>query len=253
VFQTISVIISKKIISDQIHLISFESNELVREAKPGQFINIRVTSGLFPYLRRPFSICEVNGNTFSILFSVFGMGTKTLAEARVGDQFDVIGPLGNGFSIDDEIENAIIVAGGLGSAPFPFLISKLDSKIDVQSFVGARSKELVISYKLKNVSIATDDGSLGEKMNVVQLLEENFSINNYPKKTKIFGCGPTPMLKALSKFAIDKNINCEVSTECAMACGFGICQGCPIESSNGEQYYLVCKDGPVFNVKDVKI
>jgi dihydroorotate dehydrogenase electron transfer subunit len=251
--QTFAPIIKKKIISDQIYHLTFKAKDLVKNAKPGQFINIRVTNGFYPYLRRPFSICEVNDGALSILFSVFGMGTKTLAEANVGDSFDIIGPLGNGFSTDEDFENAIIVAGGLGSAPFPFLTSILNPKIRIRSFVGARTKELVITYKMKNVSIATDDGSLGKKMNVVQLLRKEYLKSGFPEKTKIFGCGPTPMLKALSKFAIEIDLNCEVSTECAMACGFGICQGCPIESSNGEQFFLVCKDGPVFNVKNVKL
>ncbi len=251
--QTFSRIIEKKTISSQIHLITFHSKELVKDAKPGQFVNIRISNNFHPYLRRPFSICEVNEDSFSILFSVYGMGTKTLAVARVGETFDIIGPLGNGFTIGDEIDHAIIVAGGLGAAPFPFLISRLTPKVNVSSFVGAKTKELLISYKLHNISFATDDGSAGKKMNVVELLAEEFSQKKITSLTKMFGCGPTPMLKALSKFALENGINCEVSTECAMACGFGICQGCPIESSDGEKYYLVCKDGPVFNVNSIKL
>jgi len=252
-YQIISPIVDRKIVSDQIHLLTFKSKEIAKDAKPGQFVNVRVSNGLYPYLRRPFSICEVNYDTFSILFSVFGMGTKVLAEKKAGGSLDVIGPLGKGFSIDKDFESAIIVAGGLGSAPFPFLISRLKPDVNIKSFVGARTKELLISYKLENISFATDDGSYGKKMNVVELLSDEFQKGSFDSKVKLYGCGPTLMLKALSKFALENNFDCEISTEAAMACGFGICQGCPMESSNGEKYFLVCKDGPVFNVRDVKL
>ncbi len=251
--QTISPIVEKKVLSDEIHLLTFRSKELVQNAQPGQFLNIRVSNAFYPYLRRPFSICEVNNDTFSILFSIFGMGTKTLANAKVGDEFDIIGPLGKGFTIPPKLDYAVIVAGGLGAAPFPFLMSKFQDGTKIKSFIGARTKELIVTYKLNNALIATDDGSFGKKMTVVKLLEEELNdLNNY-SNLKIYGCGPTPMLKALTQLCLSNNLDCEISTECAMACGFGICQGCPIESSNSDEYYLVCKDGPVFNIKDIKI
>ena len=104
---------------------------------------------------------------------------------------------------------------------------------------------------MKNVSVATDNGSIGFKGNVVKLLESKLDFLK-EQKIKIFGCGPNPMLKALQKFSLANNFNCEISTECAMACGFGICQGCPVDSTeHPDKYLLVCKDGPVFNVKDI--
>jgi len=106
---------------------------------------------------------------------------------------------------------------------------------------------------LKNVKEATEDGSRGFKGNVIQLLENNIELLK-SRKIKIFACGPTAMLKSLKDFCTKNDFDCEVSTECAMACGFGICQGCPIESTTEkEKYLLVCKDGPVFNIKDVVI
>ena len=106
---------------------------------------------------------------------------------------------------------------------------------------------------MRNVKVSTDDGSLGFKGNVVELLQQELSSYEY-SKIKIFGCGPTAMLRSLRGFTIKNNIECEVSTECAMACGFGICMGCPTESAKqNDKYLLVCKDGPVFNVKDVVI
>jgi dihydroorotate dehydrogenase electron transfer subunit len=106
---------------------------------------------------------------------------------------------------------------------------------------------------MRNIYIATDDGSLGFKGNVVQLLNENLKLLK-SGKVKIFACGPNAMLRTLKNFAVKNSINCEVSTECAMACGFGICMGCPVESAeNPDKYLLVCKDGPVFNIADINL
>lgn len=240
-------------IQKDIFLQKIYSPEIARQIKPGQFLNIRVSETVFPLLRRPFSVCDVDGDFIFIMFNIFGEGTKILSHKYKGDTIDILGPLGNGFNIDDEFETAVIVAGGLGAAPFPYLSRVLKNKFEVFSFVGGRSKNDVITYKLLNVQTATDDGSLGYAGNIVQLFEENLSsLKN--KKLKVFGCGPNAMLKALKEVCISNNIICEVSTECAMACGFGICQGCPIESTQQpDKYLLVCKDGPVFNVKDVII
>jgi dihydroorotate dehydrogenase electron transfer subunit len=174
-----------------------------------------------------------------------------LANKKSGDSIDLLGPLGNGFDFDGDFGNALIVAGGLGSAPFPLLTKYLKDK-DITSFVGGRSLTDVIKYGMKNVVSSTDDGSLGFKGTVVELLESRLDRFN-PAETRIFSCGPNPMLRALKVLATGRGFECQASTECAMACGFGICQGCPIESSDKSKYYLVCKDGPVFNVKDVTI
>jgi dihydroorotate dehydrogenase electron transfer subunit len=147
----------------------------------------------------------------------------------------------------------VIVAGGLGAAPFPFLLKKLNPGKSPVCFVGGRSQKDVIKYSLKNIHVATDDGTEGFKGNIVELLQKNIETlkNN---KVKIFACGPNAMLRALKEFTEKNNIECDASLESAMACGFGICQGCPIESThNKDKYMLVCKDGPVFNIRDVVI
>jgi dihydroorotate dehydrogenase electron transfer subunit len=106
---------------------------------------------------------------------------------------------------------------------------------------------------MNNIQAATEDGSLGFMGNVVELVQSNLTAEDY-SSIKIFACGPNAMLRALKEFAIKNKIECEISTECAMACGFGICQGCPIPAvNNPEKYVLVCRDGPVFNVRDVEI
>jgi len=240
-------------LNHHIYLLKVFSPELTYIIKPGQFLNIRVSERVYPLLRRPFSVCDVQGDHLYLMFNIMGEGTSILAHKPIGSNLDILGPLGNGFNFDGDYETAVIVAGGLGAAPFPFVTRILDGKKNILSFIGGRTKDDVITYNLKNVKEASDDGSRGFKGNVVQLLEKNLE-QLKSKKIKIFACGPTAMLRALKDFCIKQNIECEASTECAMACGFGICQGCPIESTSEKDHYLlVCKDGPVFNIKDVVI
>lgn len=240
-------------VQENIFIQKIYSPEISSIVQPGQFLNVRVTDSIYPLLRRPFSICDVEDDHIFLMYNILGEGTKLLAHKQKGDLIDILGPLGNGFIIYDDFDTAVIVAGGLGAAPFPFLTRRLDQTKSIVSFIGGRSKKDVITYKMQNVYSASDDGSVGMKGNVVELFSSHLE-NFKDKKIKVFGCGPTVMLRALKKLCVDNDINCEVSTECAMACGFGICQGCPIESSaHQDTYLLVCKDGPVFNVKDVLI
>jgi dihydroorotate dehydrogenase electron transfer subunit len=252
-YQTTAEVIGKKILSDQIILVTFKSEELTRDAKPGQFVNVRVSETCYPYLRRPFSYCDIEDDTFKLMFTIFGQGTKMLASASIGTKFDVIGPLGNGFNIDDDFEIGVLVGGGLGIAPFPFVTRLLNNKKRIFTYIGARTKDFVVTDGLKNFQIATDDGSAGFHGNVVELLRNDLEKRVFNGTIKIFGCGPTPMLRALKQLSEEFNLNCEVSTEESMACGFGICQGCPIELADSSGYKLVCKDGPVFNVKEIKL
>lgn len=238
--------ISKTTITKNTFLIKVLSPSIAQTAKPGQFCNIKVSENSFPLLRRPFSICDVEGDHIFFMFDIHGEGTRLLRDKSEGEELDILGPLGVGYNLQGDYDTAIIIAGGLGSAPFPFLTKNVPAKIEIHSFVGARSKENVIDYKMKNVSAATDDGSYGFHGNVVELFKSKF--NRYTgKKIKVFACGPNPMLKSLQNYCNEKNIDCQLSVETVMACGFGICQGCPIEKYNGDGYLLVCKDGPVFS------
>jgi len=248
-----SPVVETKQVQENIFIQKIHSPEIARSIKPGQFLNIRVSENTFPFLRRPFSICNADGEHIFLMFNILGEGTKILAHKHQGDLVDILGPLGNGFNLDGDYKTAIIVAGGLGAAPFPFLTREIKDKKNIFSFVGGRTKQDVIIYGLENCILSSDDGSIGYKGNVVQSLENNLDKIDIAS-SKVFACGPNAMLRALKDFCLKHNIDCEVSTECAMACGFGICQGCPIEStSNSDKYLLVCKDGPVFNVKDVVI
>jgi dihydroorotate dehydrogenase electron transfer subunit len=187
------------------------------------------------------------------MFQVYGEGTRLLAEKSAGDTLDLLGPLGHGFNLDKKYDSEVFVGGGIGMAPFPFLRRAVANDDRIKTFIGARSAKEIIDYGVINNYYATDDGSQGFHGNVVQLLEEN-AAELKELNCKIYACGPTPMFKALKEFTLKHNIDCEISTESAMACGFGICQGCPIKiTGDDEAYSLICKDGPVFNIRDVEL
>ena len=248
-----SPVVETKQVHENIFIQKIHSPEIARLIKPGQFLNIRVSENTFPLLRRPFSVCDVEGENIFLMFNILGEGTKILSHKHTGDLIDILGPLGNGFNLEGDYKTAIIVAGGLGAAPFPYLTKEIKSKKSIMSFVGGRTKQDVISYGFENLILSSDDGSIGYKGNAVQSLENNLDKIDIAS-SKVFACGPNAMLRVLKDFCLKHNIDCEVSTECAMACGFGICQGCPIESTyDPNKYLLVCKDGPVFNIKDVVI
>jgi len=236
-------------IQENIFILKAFSPQIASAIKPGQFCNLKVSETDFPLLRRPFSISDVDGDYISFMFNKHGEGTRILSEKRNGDVIDILAPLGNGFTYEDDYDTAVMIGGGLGAAPFPFLTRRLKNK-KIVTLIGGRNEKDVTDWGLKNVFYSTDDGSIGFKGNVVELLISKF--NDFKdSEIKIFSCGPTPMLKALQKFTVDNNIKCEISTECSMACGFGICQGCPIDSAEKDKYYLVCKDGPVFDAEAI--
>jgi dihydroorotate dehydrogenase electron transfer subunit len=240
-------------LENDIFLLRIYSPDIASVIKPGEFLNVKVSQTCFPLLRRPFSVCDVEGDHIFLMFNILGEGTKALAGKNKGDLIDILGPLGNGFKMDGDFETAIIVAGGLGVAPFPYFTKTMSNRINIHSFIGGRTSTDVITYGMKNFKVSTEDGSSGFKGNVVELLAQ--SINTFKsEKVKIFACGPNAMISSLKQFCLKYNLDCEASTECAMACGFGICQGCPIESANDkDKYLLVCKNGPVFNVRDIVI
>jgi dihydroorotate dehydrogenase electron transfer subunit len=252
--QTLSSVIDCREISGGIFTLRFHSPVLASQAAPGQFVNLRCNGGCAPLLRRPFSISRVEGDTIELLFNVVGQGTAILSKKRTGDEIDVLGPLGSPFKIQGAYETAILVGGGLGVAPLPFLTEALmKEKKAIQTVVGARSAKHIVERYLQNLQIATDDGSKGFHGTVIDLLRSIGPKERW-KNPKIFGCGPTRMMAALSEFARSEEIDCELSLEGDMACGMGLCQGCVVERTDGsKKYSLVCVEGPTFNSKDVVV
>ncbi|MBI1804817.1 MAG: dihydroorotate dehydrogenase electron transfer subunit [Ignavibacteriae bacterium] len=252
--QTYSRVVSTDKVGSNILVLSIHSPEIARAVKPGQFINIKVGEWDQPLLRRPFSVYHTEGEILHIIFSVIGFGTTALSQKREGDMLDLIGPLGCPYTIDNDYGTAILVAGGVGVAPLPMLtlaLKKLGRSI--HTFLGARTRDQIVTKYLENLHLATDDGSSGFHGTVVNALRQHFCDAEY-LRPKIFACGPNAMLRSLSNLAAEFDVPCEVSLESAMACGIGICQGCPIEVvGDGRKYALVCKEGTVFDTRTIRI
>ncbi|MBX2992231.1 MAG: dihydroorotate dehydrogenase electron transfer subunit [Bacteroidetes bacterium] len=206
-------------------------------------------------MRRPFSVYRTQGEFVEIIFNVVGKGSSVLRKKQRGDLIDALGPLGVPFSLsEDDFDTAVLVGGGLGVAPLPIATATLVARQkSVLTFIGSRTDRQLVKNHLINVHVATDDGTEGLHGTVVDLLKK-YSDSYRSGRPKIFACGPTKMLHAVAAFAIENTIPCEVSLEGPMACGFGICQGCPVELTGTERKYaLMCKDGPTFDVRRIRI
>jgi dihydroorotate dehydrogenase electron transfer subunit len=242
-------IIENTRIAEDIYLLAFTSNNISKEALCGQFVNIKIPGDNSLILRRPISIYDTKDGSVSVIYSVVGKGTKIMAELKQGDFVEVLGPLGQGFKINPDKE-ALIVGGGCGIPPLYFLAKELKKKdIKMSIFLGFSSKEKIIlidelNSLTKSIHFSTDDGSVGNKGNVIELLKEK-KASGY-----IYSCGPHGLLIALQKYANDNKLLGQASLEERMGCGFGVCLGCAFKTKGGEFKY-VCKDGPVFDLSDI--
>jgi dihydroorotate dehydrogenase electron transfer subunit len=245
-------VLSNHRVAEETFALRFRSPELARLLRPGQFLNIRVNDSIDPLLRRPYSISTIDGDDCEILYTVMGKGTSILARKQPGDSIGVLGPLGNTFGYERPMGTAVLVAGGIGVAPFPLLTRELlKQEIPVITFLGVRNAARIVTAGLSNTHIATDDGSSGYHGSVIDCMEEYFASHDIDAP-RLFACGPNPMLKATQDFATRRDLPCELSLESEMACGVGICQGCPIERVQGERTYaLVCTEGPCFDANDI--
>jgi len=238
--------------------------ELARLAQPGQFVMVKVPDAFVPLLRRPFSVHRplVEGGEvigFELLYKVVGQGTRVMSEMKAGDVLDVLGPLGKGFSYSKGVNQAFLVAGGVGVASLYYLAQRLseDSAAAMTIFLGGCSAADILCEKEFRamgalVRITTEDCSLGEMGLVTPVVEK--TINSDGKPDMIFACGPQPMLKAVGDIAAAHCVPCQLSLESAMACGFGVCLGCAVEKTSADGgYFHVCKEGPVFDSRDVRI
>lgn len=220
---------------------------------PGQFVNIEIQGTDEIFLRRPFSIFEVDyvENTISLIVKILGRGSKKLTEIKVGNTCSVMFPLGKGFTIPDKNEKILLIGGGSGVAPMLFLAKTSGLVSDnVDLLLGARSSGDhidVSNYKqYGNLHFTTEDGTLGEKGFVTQ----HSIFNDITVFDRIYACGPDGMMRAVAKEANAANIFCEVSLENLMACGFGVCLCCIEPTNRGN--LCVCTEGPVFNINDLK-
>ncbi len=255
-------LVNKKQLKKDLFKFSIKAPNIVKNSKPGNFIEIRVSEQTEPFLRRPISIYNLDreNGILEFIFQVKGKGTEILSKKETGELIDIVGPLGYGTFKYDDYQNIAVIGGGIGIFPLYELAksAKNDNK-NVNTYIGFRNQDLVVlEEEFKQVSnnlvLTTDDGSYGKKGFAINFLEED--INN-GKIDSIFACGPLPMLKAVQNLANEKNIPCQISLEEKMACGLGVCLGCAVKTANSPkenpEYLHVCKAGPVFDSKDVEI
>ena len=248
-------IIEHQPLGEKLFRLRLQAPDIAAAARPGQFVMLKVRHGKDPLLARPFSIHGVDGDDLFILYRVVGRGTSILSLARPGKSLAMWGPLGAGFDLS--VENPILVAGGMGIAPLPFVAEELVKQDKQVSFIlgmlsvkGFEALIEVLEKRLEpnriSISWATEDGSLGLKGIVTDLLPEALADSG----ASLLTCGPMPMLKAVAKLAAEHNRPCQVSLEAPMACGFGVCLGCVVPQAGGG-YLRACQDGPVLNAEQV--
>ncbi len=241
-------VVSNKRLCPRFMDLRIEAIPILKHVVPGQFVHIRVSDNMTPFFRRPFSVARA-GQYLEVIYEVLGKGTKLLSEKKQGDYLDILGPLGNGFSMPPKgVKQVVMVAGGVGIAPFLFLSEMLSGKgFDLIVLYGARNKDYIFDMKefRRNgcrVFIATDDGSVGEKGRV-SVLFQKIEISS---SIFIYTCGPKPMMASVQDFARRYGLRGQASCEETMACGVGACMGCVTKTMDG--YRRVCLEGPVFDL-----
>lgn len=248
------ILINEKVGKD-IWRMELKAPWIAMKAKPGQFVNVRLTEKTDPLLRRPISLhgIDVENGIISFLYLIVGKGTEMMSKLENGDQLDLLGPLGNGFTADYKGKRTILVGGGIGSAPLYPLLEMLKAKKKTVTLIyGAKDKESITCLDLYqeeevDIRIATEDGSLGEKGFVTAPLEMMLKANEVDF---IYACGPTPMLKAVETLALKYGVDGEISAEEHMGCGLGVCLTCSAPGKDGKNR-KICTDGPVFKMGEL--
>ncbi len=212
--------------------------------RPGQFINIKVTNTLSPFLRRPFSIFNYEDNVITVLYKVVGEGTGLLSELKINDTVDLLGPLGNGFTLQEG--NNLLVAGGVGLGGI-FYLTRFLKNYKLLVGVNTEKEKDAIRTILEEDAVVVSMEKDGTVVDYLNGIEVNADF--------IYSCGPEIMMKNLyEKYMLVHNIPGEFSLEAHMACGIGVCMGCVKKiktSENNIEYLRVCKDGPVFSADAV--
>ena len=242
-------ILSMKQLNAKAYEMILDAGDIALDAKPGQFVNVSCGEGHL--LRRPISICEAQENRLRLVFEVRGEGTKWLAARKENEEVSVLGPLGRGFDAADK--RVLFVGGGIGVPPLLWA-AKTAKAADAAIGFATKDRSILIEdfeALCGNLTVATDDGSLGFHGNAVEAAKELMAKNQYDA---VCACGPKILLKFIAEAAEAAGVSCQVSMEERMGCGVGACLVCavPLRDENGEVYYgHVCKNGPVFDSKEV--
>ena len=249
-------VISQEMLADGVYSMWIQTDKIGKEALQGQFVSI-YTKDSGKLLPRPIRLCEIDREQgrIRLVYRVVGAGTKEFSNYQAGDTVEVMGPLGNHFPLKGK--KAFLIGGGIGIPPMLELAKQLEKETDCvkQMILGYRDV-LFLNKEFESygdVYVATEDGSVGTKGNVLDAIKENGL-----EADIIFACGPTPMLRAIKEYAITNNIECYVSLEEKMACGIGACLACVCKSKEVDHHTNVnnkriCKDGPVFLATEVEL
>ncbi|HNR66787.1 MAG TPA: dihydroorotate dehydrogenase electron transfer subunit [bacterium] len=244
--------------------LTFASNWLAEQAQPGQFVNIAVPRCGDILWRRPFSFHQIDRHSgaCTVLIQVIGRGSEALTRVQPGEHLSCLAPLGNHFVIPAEIDELLIVAGGLGIAPFFFLLQEVAAQpYKKVLFYGAASADCFcrvdeLSSLTSQLFLTTDDGSRGEQGLVIKPLQR-FLAEPDSKRRLVLTCGPTRMMQAVQNLCKKYHLPGYVSVENLMACGFGACMGCAVQmidkGLSAKPFLLACKDGPVFPIDEIVI
>ncbi|MCC8029783.1 MAG: dihydroorotate dehydrogenase electron transfer subunit [Lachnospiraceae bacterium] len=248
-----TVILSQKEIAPDIYSLQIRTEQIAAHARAGQFLSIYCDDGS-RLLPRPISICEIDREKAALrmVYRVAGKGTAEFAAKKTGDRLRVTGPLGNGFPLKDK--KAFLIGGGIGVPPMLELSKQLNC--EKQMILGYRDSHLFLLdefQKQGEVYIATEDGSVGTKGNVIDAIRDNGLAADI-----LYACGPAPMLRALKAYAAEQDMECWISMEERMACGIGACLACVCRSKEVDGHTNVhnkriCKEGPVFNAREVEL
>jgi dihydroorotate dehydrogenase electron transfer subunit len=252
--QTVQIVSNQRD-TDLYYRLVARAPELAPLVQPGQFAHLRIPNLKEALLRRPFSIFQTFEDTFSILYKSVGKGTEALARLQPGQQLSAIGPLGHGFSVPQAQDGVpLLVAGGYGMAAL-YLLAQRAPKPGIVFVGGRRRVDILCETEFRalgwDVRVTTEDGSQGERGLVTRLLESELTRGTGARR--LFACGPTPMLKAVSRLAADFDVPAELSMDEHMCCGVGVCLTCviPVRSASGWEYQRTCTEGPVFDSRQI--
>jgi len=256
-------LVEKRDLGGDIFKLTFEAADMAAKLEPGNFVHIRTSKYLDPFFRRAMSILSAESDRFSVFFRVVGRGTKLMSETPEGELMDVVGPLGNLFTLPRPDETAILVAGGTGMPPLHFLTRRFieksiipgDQIVFLCGISSSRDKAIAEYPESLGIrlEISSDDGSIGYNGFVTELLEKELKTRGVDK-LRVYSCGPEQMLREVARICLEYGAECEVSLEGDMPCGVGTCLGCVKEAKDKKDEFLrVCKEGPVFDIREVKI
>ena len=255
----ICTVVSQESIGAGIYSMWIQTDRIAADAKPGQFVSL-YTKDKSKLLPRPISLCEIDkeNKRLHLVYRVTGEGTGTdeFSQLKAGDTLPVLGPLGNGFPVEKaEGKSVFLMGGGIGVPPILELAKQMKCE-KKQIVAGYRDCHTFLKEEFEaagTLYIATEDGSVGTKGNVMDAIRENDL-----EADAIFACGPAPMLRAIKAYALEKGIPCWISMEERMACGVGACLACVCKSKDVDSHShvhnkRVCKDGPVFLSTEVEL